>query len=327
MRRALSPFASPAIFSRMTTNCTAISAEHASDSRRNRKAAAARRAILRILSSLVLAISVCHASDLRAPTSAAFDEYVRDAQARMPAASGDAAHFLWIDDIPWQQRSKAYADLRAGRVTIENVRDANSATPHSVPGGLIHDWRGLIFVPGVTLDQTLALLEDYDHDADYFSPDVTQAKLLSRDGENFRVYLRLKRKYVITAIYDTEYEIHYTKLDAARAYSESRSTKIEEVENAGRANEKHAAAGEDHGFLWRLNTYWRFEQAYGGVFIQCEAISLSRDVPQGMGWAVNPFVEKIPRESLRFTLQAARAALLKKYPANKSNSIPSGENR
>ncbi len=142
---------------------------------------------------------------------------------------------------------------------------------------------------------------------------MIRSKLLARDGDNFKVYLRLKRKYVVTAVFDTEYDVRYAKLNSTRAVSQSRSTHIEEIQNAGESNEHKIAPADDHGYLWRLNSYWRFEQANGGVFIQCEAISLSRDVPEGLGWAVGPFIEQIPRESLRFTLQATRAALPKKY--------------
>jgi hypothetical protein len=182
-----------------------------------------------------------------------------------------------------------------------------------VPGGLIHDWKGIVFVPGISMAEAMALLEDYDHDENYYWPDVVRSKLVRRDGDDFHVALRLKRKYAVTAVFDTEYDIRYTVLNATHAYSKSRSTLIEEVENAGQTDERHAGAGNDHGFLWRLNSYWRFEQEDGGVFIQCEAISLTRDVPQGFGWAVKPFVEEIPRESLRFTLEATRTALLEKY--------------
>jgi hypothetical protein len=265
-----------------------------------------------VLMIAISAAGVCGVSGSQSATAKAFDDYVHKTEARMSDELLNGPNFLWIDSLSPEERSNAYEDLRAGRVAVENARGTNNSTALPVPGGLIHDWKGIVFVPGVSLDQAIALLQDYDHDDDYFSPDVIRSKLLTRDGENFKVYLRLERRYVVTTVFDTEYEVRYTKLNATRAYSESRSTKIQEVQNAGQSNEKIIATEDDHGFLWRLNSYWRFEQANGGVFIQCEAISLSRDVPEGTGWAVKPFIERIPRESLRFTLQATRAALLKK---------------
>jgi hypothetical protein len=268
-------------------------------------------ALLGTILMLAIAISAA-AAGLQGVTAKAFDDYIHKTESRIADELLHGTSFLWIDRLSTDERSRAYEDLRAGRLAMENARVGQSSSALPVPGGLIHDWKGIVFVPGVSLDEAIALLEDYDHDDDYFAPDVIAAKLLARDGENFKVYLRLRRKYVLTAVFDTEYEVRYAKLNATRAVSQSRSTRIEEIQNAGQSNEQKIAAGSDHGFLWRLNTYWRFEQASGGVFIQCEAISLSRDVPEGMGWAVKPFIEQIPGESLRFTLQATRAALLKK---------------
>jgi hypothetical protein len=280
-------------------------------------------ALLRAILILTIAISaagISAASGLQSAAAKAFDDYIHKTEARMSDELLHGPNFLWIDRLPNEQRSKAYEDLRAGRVAVENADVSKTSSALPVPGGLIHDWKSIVFVPGVSLDEALALLEDYDHDDDYFAPDVIASKLLARDGDQFHVYLRLKRKYVVTAVFDTEYEVRYARLNATRAVSQSRSTRIEEIQNAGQSNEQEIPAGSDHGFLWRLNSYWRFEQANGGVFIECQAISLSRDVPEGLGWAVKPFIERIPRESLRFTLQATRAALLKKHtPASEKN--------
>jgi hypothetical protein len=45
------------------------------------------------------------------------------------------------------------------------------------------------------------------------------------------------------------------------------------------------------------------------VYVQLEAISLTRDIPDGLGWLIRPFVTSIPRESLAFTLTRTREAL------------------
>ena len=264
----------------------------------------------------IWAAGVCDVSrgaELQDATAAAFDAYVRKSEARMDAELNAGGDFLWIDGSPWEERSAAFERLRAGQPVVENAKGKGAGGGVAVTGGLIHDWRGVVFVPGITVAETIALLEDYDHDDTYYWPDVVRSRLMRRDGETFHVYLRLKRKYAVTAAFDTEYDIRYTTVNSTRAYSRSRSTRIEEVENEGQADERPAASGNDHGFLWRLNSYWRFEQRDGGVFIECQAISLTRDVPQGLGWVVKPLVEEIPRESLRFTLEATQVALLKKY--------------
>ena len=57
--------------------------------------------------------------------------------------------------------------------------------------------------------------------------------------------------------------------------------------------------GNDNGFLWRLNSYWRFLEKDNGVYVQCEAISLTRDVPTGLNWLIGPFIESIPKRISR----------------------------
>jgi hypothetical protein len=92
-------------------------------------------------------------------------------------------------------------------------------------------------------------------------------------------------------------------------YSISRSTRIAEVKNPKKSYEVEAPVGDDAGFLWRLNAYWRFEEADGGVYAECESISLSRDTPLGLGWALNGFVQKLPKESMLNTLLGTRKAV------------------
>lgn len=157
--------------------------------------------------------------------------------------------------------------------------------------------------------QVLHTIQDYNCHQEYFGPEVARSRLLQHDGDDFRIYLRLKRTKIVTVVFDTEHQVRYHSLDAAHAYSESRSTRIAELASPGETDERTLAAGEDHGFLWRLNSYWRFVETPEGVYVQCEAISLTRSVPTGLGWLVGPFVESIPKESLSFTLQSTRAAV------------------
>ena len=63
--------------------------------------------------------------------------------------------------------------------------------------------------------------------------------------------------------------------------------------------------------MWKMNTYWRFEERDGGLYIQCEAVTLTRNVPFGLGWAIGPLIASIPRESLTSTMLATRKALSK----------------
>jgi len=110
--------------------------------------------------------------------------------------------------------------------------------------------------------------------------------------------------------------VHYTIVDSTHAWSRSRATRIQEVDNAGEANERLEPVGHDRGFLWRMNTYWRFEQKDGGVYVESQSISLTRDIPTGLGWLVGPYVNSVPRESLEFTLSTTRSAVLQRIGAH-----------
>lgn len=213
-----------------------------------------------------------------------------------------------MDALPQNEKNQDHSKLRRGEVVVQNRCPASACS--LVPGALIHDWVGLVFVPGASMSKALAVLQDYDHDAEYYPAQVVKSRLIGKSENEFHVYLRLKQVEVITVVLDTEYDIRYSRLDDSHAYSRSYSTRIAEVENADTPRERVVSAGNDHGFLWRLNSYWRFYEVDGGVYIQCEAISLTRGVPTGLGWLIGRFIEKIPAESLRSTLSETRTAVL-----------------
>lgn len=244
-----------------------------------------------------LVASSLGAAQLKPGTSAAFDRYIAETEHRLDAAKGQ----LWSD-----QAAARAQRVRAGEVVVEPFR-AKPLT--EVDDGLIHDWVGAVYLPGVSVERTLAFVQDYDHAAQHFKPEVVESRLLSRDGEHFRVFMRLLKKKVITVVLDTEHDVRYERLDERRWRSASRTTKIAEVENPGKKNEKALPPGTGNGFLWRLNSYWRFEERDGGTVVECEAISLTRDVPMGLGWLIEPIIKNLPKDSLQNTLRATRDAL------------------
>ena len=173
--------------------------------------------------------------------------------------------------------------------------------------GLIHHWKGAVFIPGTSLDAVLKLVQDYNKHSRYFS-EVEKSRLERRDGETFRIFYRLKRTKVITAVYNTSHTVVYTRHAPDRVSSRGFSTRIAELENPGAAGETEKPVGNDSGYLWRLNSYWRFEERDGGVIVEVESVSLSRDIPFGFAWLVKGFVESVPRESLAGTLNSIRKA-------------------
>ncbi len=250
------------------------------------------------------------ASQLKPEAIESFDHYVQSAESRMDKTAANQNTFRWIDSLAERDWVRADAKLKQGQVVVRRSETGDSADGIHVRGGLIHGWIGIIFIPDVSLTQTLALVQDYDHAAQNYSPEVEGSRLLSRSGDNFRVFLRLKRTELLTTVFDTEYDIRYVTVDTKRVYSRSHSTRIAEVAEPDTPHEHEKPVGEDNGFLWRLYSYWRFEQADGGVYIQCEAISLTRDIPSGFAWMVRPFIRNIPNKSLTSALEESRKALV-----------------
>ena len=243
---------------------------------------------------------------LRSETLAAFDHYVELTEARNDDELRKGAAFFWVDGLADGERAAAYAELRRGAVKMQRLETRDNGRVIACKDGMIHHWTGLIFIPGATLNETLALLQDYDHHAGYYAPDVERSRIESRNGDRFRVFLRFRRHKVITVVLNTEHDVLYFRDSPTRAHSRSSAVRIAEVENAGHKDEREKTPGEDGGFLWRMETWWRAEERDAGTYLQSESVSLTRDIPTGFGWLIGPFVTSIPRESLTFTLEATR---------------------
>jgi len=248
---------------------------------------------------------------LKPRTLDAFERYVRLTEARNAEELSQGETFLRPDALPQEERAAAYAALRKGEVRIERLKTHDAGKVIECPSGLIHHWVGAIYIPGATLEETLRVLEDYDRHSQYYAPDVQRSKILSHEGEEFHVFLQFRRKKVITVVLNTEHDVRYSRLDPTHAASRSTATRVAEVENAGKSNEREKTPGDDGGYLWRMETWWRLAERDGGTYVQCESVSLTRDIPVGLGWLVGPFVNSIPRESLTFTLTATRNAVAK----------------
>jgi hypothetical protein len=182
--------------------------------------------------------------------------------------------------------------------------------PPALPDARIHHWLGAVFVPGVTLDRLLAALKADAGSESRFYDDVVQSRLLARDGDRLTVFMKLRRTSIITVTYNTEHRVEYARLTPTRATARSIATRIAELENAGTPNEREKPAGEDNGFLWKLNAYWRYEEVRDGVIVECESVSLSRSVPLLVRPVANPIVDRIARESLARTLASLRKVLI-----------------
>jgi hypothetical protein len=131
--------------------------------------------------------------------------------------------------------------------------------------------------------------------------------VLARQSDRYDVLMRVRQRHVFTVTMDATYEVSFGELDAQHRYSASRSTNLTEIDSSGHA----LSAADEHGFLWRQNTYWGCEERDGGLYLQIESVSLTRSIPAGLALVIGPFVESVPRDSLTFTLRATSAALRK----------------
>jgi hypothetical protein len=249
-------------------------------------------------------------ADLRPETVEAFDRYVRLTEARINGEVSQTEKFLYLDALPPPRRSEVLAALKRGEIFMQRLQTLDaSGQKMEAPDAIIHHWLGAVFVPGANLSQTMALVQDYNHHQDIYKPEVTRSRLLTHQGNDFTIYYRLRKRKVITVTLNTNHAVHYFPVDSRRWYSRSYSTRIAEVENADTPNEREKPVGHDGGFLWRINSYWKFAEKDGGVYVECESVSLTRDIPTGLGWLIKPFVTSIPKESLEMTMGSTRAAL------------------
>ena len=231
--------------------------------------------------------------------AAAFDLYSKSVERRIEQQHRFPSAFLVSADTARER-------LRKGEQILEQLTPSSDA---NLPGALLHHWRGTAFVPGATAADFERLIRGFDSYPQHFAPQVLQARVLSQDGDHMQAWMRIRQRHLITVVMDTAYDISAGRLDAQHGYSLSRSIRIAEIDSPGTHAERPLSLTEEHGYLWRLNTYWSYEQRDGGLYVQVEAVSLTRSMPRGLDWAIRPYIESIPRESLEFTLRSASNAI------------------
>jgi hypothetical protein len=268
------------------------------------------RAVLSSAMVVCVFLQTPAAAELKKETAAAFDRYLCASEQRMRGELHDGS-FLYIDQLPENRRRQAYKQLRDGQILVKQLETKVEGHEIEVPHGLIHDWIGVLFIPKVSLAQTLAVAQDYDNQQNIYKPEVRRSKLLQHDGDNYKVFLQLYKKSLATVVINASFDTHYERIATNQVVSRSDSTRLAEVENLGQASERELPVDDGHGYLWRLSNFWRFEEKDDGVFVQFEMIGLSRRVPAMFGWLVNPLLRSLPRGILTNLLNATRTAVLK----------------
>jgi hypothetical protein len=235
--------------------------------------------------------------------TAAFNSYVGEVESRLAQQHQSQNAFL----TPTALTPESDVRLRRGEFIFEQI---TPSAGEEVSGAILHHWRATAFIAAATSADLTRLMKNLSGYPQRFSPQVLQARVISQRDDHLQVRLRVHQKHIISVVMDQNYDVTFGRLDDKYQYSLSRSTHISEIDSPGTSGERALGPGEEHGFLWRQNTYWSYEERNGGLYMQIESVSLSRSIPSGLGWVVRPFVESVPRESLEFTLRSTCNALM-----------------
>ena len=253
-----------------------------------------------ILTILAGSSSCALIAEPAAGASQYFQQYAARTEARL-AIERHAVHMV----LPAELAGNT-ARLRQGEVVIEKLTPATEVEQN---GAMLYHWRGTAFAPGAKGADFERVMKNFESYPRIFSPQVLRMVVQSRQGDSTQLTMRVEQKHVLTVVMDISYSSLFGRVSPVRGFSLSRSTSVHEIENAGRSSEHVLGHADEHGFLWRQNTYWSWEERDGGLVVQVESVTLSRAIPTGLGWAIRPFVETVPRESLEFTLRSTANAL------------------
>jgi len=249
------------------------------------------------------------AAELKQETIQAFDQYVKVTEEERAAKMRKSGAFLWIDSQDDALRKQLHERLARGEVVTKRLETRDDNRPIRIPHGLVHHWVGTIFIPGATLPQTMALMENYPTYPQLFSFGVGRSQVLSQEKNHSQVQLRMFREARSPVFYNVDLDDRYSRVDANHGHLRSRSTRIAELADVGKPTEHELPVGNDRGLLWRLNLDWSCQEENGGVFLQIELIALSRGVPAIIAWLANPYIQSIPQQYLEKVLQAMRSGV------------------
>ena len=259
---------------------------------------------------ILFAVTLSNAAELRQVTLQAWNSYVRTVTSNMEQRANGTRPFLWVDESP---------DLKKRVLAGEIV--AASHEHDKISSGLIHHWVGVMFFPGGTLDQVLAVITDYDRYKDVYAPMIVKSKLTEKTDRNEKVNLLLVGKAAgVTGAVDTDDEVQTVKLDSNRIYSLSNSVRTQEIADYGQPGERLLPQDHGPGYVWRTFGVTRLEQTDGGVYLEIETVTLSRGIPWEFRWLVVPVTERLPRSIMTQTLNDTREAVKKAAKPKPSES-------
>jgi hypothetical protein len=242
------------------------------------------------------------AASLEATTSRAWEEYLESVKMRMEQRLSLGKTFLWVDEA-----AERLAKVRAGETLVSPVGPQN---PKRVPAGLIHDWLGATFIAHATLNDVLEVVRDYTRYKEVYGPAVVDSRVIATDETKDQYSTQVFNKSLfLKTVLNIDYECSYVHLDDRRMYDIARSTRIQEIEDFGGPGQRVLDEGDSRGIIWRAFSTTRYLERDGGVYLELEAIALSRDIPASLRWLVEPMVRRISRASLSTSLRQTEEAV------------------
>ncbi len=255
--------------------------------------------LLRIVAMMLLAVDLADAAKVTAEALDAWDAQVHGAEAQLAKDLARPDHFLWLD------REAGRIDaVRAGNVVAAHAAGSGMI---SVPSGLIHHWIGAVFIPDARALDALAALQDYDSYAGTFNPAVIDSKLLERGSNAFTYRLKFQQKgFGVKAGMLGEFRSRYFRVNPKAGYSITEATRVIELDHVGTAAERALTPDEARGYVERMFTIVRYRECEDGLYVETESLTLSRDIPAGMHWLVNPAIQHFSRSVITGTLDRLR---------------------
>ncbi len=252
--------------------------------------------------SILLLLARADGAQLNEETLRAWNAYIQTVDARNHERLSPQHLFLWTDESVARQRR-----VQAGEIAVAPMIPHN---PKQIPSGLIHHWIGSAFLPNIKLSDVFCIVRNYDRYKDYYRPTVISSKRIRQSGteDQFSMILMDKSLFLKTAL-DSDYTSSFVQVDARRWYSIASTTRVQEIEDYDQPQERKLPCNEGKGYIWRLYSITRFEQRDGGVYVEVEAVALSRDIPASVRWLVNPIVRRVSKNSLVISLRQTQDAV------------------
>lgn len=268
--------------------------------RRETSRFASRLSCFLCIAGLLLPAGSAVAAELDARTTAAYERQLRAVTEAFTKRMGSSTFLETASP-------DALARMRNGEILLapgtgDGITDA--------PNGLIHHWRAAGFIPNITLERLLDVAQDYSAYSDLYSW-VTTSQLVDRQGDRFRSFYRVKRRSgMVTGVIDVWMVTDYRRIESDRASSTAAAECIRQVEHAGERNEKRLRPGTGSGYIWRADALSKYLARDGGVYVELDALGLSRGYPPLLGWVIEPVARRLGRESAAESVNQLRAAAI-----------------